>query len=73
MNSNFWDHLINAAGHLMDASARDREEREAERAARASQRKPKATKSAPTNAGFDANDPSCCVARRRIKVKPSGE
>jgi hypothetical protein len=67
MNQNFWDHLINAAGHLMDASAREREEREHER-----QRKPKRVKStsepAPASKGFDANDPSCCIAKRRVKV-----
>ena len=66
MNQNFWDHLLNAAGFLIDANAREQEEREAAREARG-QRKPK-PKTATESTGFDANDPSCCVAKRRIKV-----
>lgn len=73
MNGDFWNHLLNAAGHVLQAQqmndARRQAERDARRAARAQQ--PDAGEpafSAPPTAPQQP-DAACCVARRKFKVR----
>ena len=69
-NDNFWDHLFNAAGALLDAGAQARAEEQAKRDAQRAQRAPKAKASpSPVTGGSFASPPAaeCCIAKRRVK------
>lgn len=71
--SDFWDHLFNAAGHLLDANAMRQQEREREQA-RKPARKVKVKNETPAPAQFSepSSDSSCCIAKRpgvKLKVR----
>lgn len=75
--SDFWDHLFNAAGHLLDANALRERERERAKPAPARKVKMKNANPAPAPAQFSepnssSSDPSCCIAKRpgvKLKVR----
>jgi len=78
MNPNFWDHLINAASHLMDAKRMSDAERQAQQQAMAEERRAKRASAArerpPAPASSFSSAPatpdgSCCIAKRKFKVK----
>lgn len=76
MNESFWDHVVNAAGHLLDARKSAAEQAEADRKARRQARPAKRIKLQPEptqSFGSDAPPPEakkpCCVGiRRKMKV-----
>lgn len=67
-NDNFWDHLFNAAGALLDASAQREAEVREQRESQKRERAPK-MKMAPITGGSFAAPPvaECCIAKRRAK------
>lgn len=73
-NFDFWDHALNAVGHLMNASQQRAAEQEAERA-EASQRRSK-QRATPRVRASDVKSfaepidsgPDCCVTKRKVKL-----
>lgn len=69
MNSNFWNHLINAASAVVDMNRQSAAERAEARAEKGSKpRKKKAA--APERESFNEPPPAadCCVTKRRFKL-----
>jgi hypothetical protein len=73
MNENFWEHLVNAASHLLDAKRNSDAERDADAEAASEARRAKREKSTrtPAPSAFSsapsANPAECCIAKRRFK------
>lgn len=75
MNSNFWDHLLNAAGHLLDASSQSQAEAEEAATERKAKRAGSSKRTGPMPTvkvrGFDEKEP-CCTATRAGAPSKSG-
>lgn len=76
MNQNFWDHLLNAAGHLLDASKQSAEEVEMERAERKAKRASAGKRTGPLPVvkprGASFAEP-CCTTERVSGPAKSGQ
>ena len=73
MNSNFWDHFLNAASHLLDANSQNEAElaamREQKRKAHTGTKKASGGGAGGADfAGGGGAAADCCVAKRRFKV-----
>jgi hypothetical protein len=71
MNENFWEHMLNAASHMLDAKRMSDAERQAQReqAAQRQKQQRKTERPAASFSSAPSEGPGCCIAKRRFKVK----